>query len=80
MKFTMNIIIFVTTALLFTIFIKISDALKEGDCEVCIATVNKFVDTLDDDTKKDPKKIEESFRKFCKNSKTKENRFVSISS
>lgn len=75
MKFTLNILI---TTLLFTIFIKINNALKEGDCEVCIATVNKFVDTLDDETKKDPKKIEDSFRKFCKNSKGKENRLVSI--
>ena len=74
MKYTTNILI---TTLLFTFLVKISDALKEGDCEVCIATVNKFVDTLDDDTKKDPKKIEISFRQFCKNSKGKENRFVS---
>lgn len=74
MKFTTNILI---TTLLFTIFVKLSDALKEGECEVCIATVNKFVDTLDDETKKCPKKIEASFRDFCKNSKSKENRFVS---
>lgn len=52
-------------------------ALKEGECEVCIATVNKFVDQLDEAVKKDPKKIEEDFRKFCKKSKGKENRFVS---
>lgn len=52
-------------------------ALKEGDCEVCIKTVEKFANTLDEATKKDPKKIETEFRKFCKTSKSKENRFVS---
>lgn len=57
--------------------INLSSALKEGDCEVCIATVDKFVATLDESVKKDPKKIEESFKKFCKGSKNKENRFVS---
>lgn len=58
-----------------TFFITIVSSLKEGDCEVCIATINKFVDTLSDDVKKDPKKIEDQFRKYCKNSKGKENRF-----
>jgi len=52
-------------------------ALKEGDCEVCIKTVEKFGSTLDEATKKDPKQIEEEFRKFCKATKasSKENRF-----
>lgn len=61
-----------------TLFFTLANSLKEGECEVCIATVNKFVDTLDETVKKDPKKIEEQFRKFCKGSKNKENRFVSI--
>lgn len=54
--------------------------LKEGDCEVCISTVEKFANTLDEVTKKDPKKIESEFRKFCKAQKasSKENRFVSF--
>lgn len=54
-------------------------ALKEGDCEVCIKTVEKFGNTLDEATKKDPKKIETEFRSFCKSQKSssKENRFVS---
>lgn len=55
----------------------ISGALKEGDCEVCIKTIEKFASSLDEATKKDPKKIETEFRKYCKTSKTKENRFVS---
>ncbi|CAO1402058.1 unnamed protein product [Diamesa serratosioi] len=50
-------------------------ALREGDCEVCIKTLEKFGDSLDEITKKDPKKIEEQFKVFCKNTKSKENRF-----
>lgn len=56
----------------------ISAALKEGDCEVCIKTIEKFSSALDDAAKKDPKKIEAEFRKYCKTSKNKENRFVSF--
>ena len=54
-------------------------ALKDGDCEVCISTVENFGNTLDEATKKDPKKIENEFRKYCKTTKpsSKENRFVS---
>lgn len=44
---------------------------------VCVATVNKFAATLSDDVKKDTKKIETEFKKFCKTTKSKENRFVS---
>lgn len=50
-------------------------ALKEGECEVCVATVNKFSESLASDVKSDPKKIEAEFKKFCKNTKSKENRF-----
>lgn len=50
-------------------------SLKEGECEVCVKTVEKFAATLSDDVKKDPKAIETEFRKFCKGSKNKENRF-----
>lgn len=50
-------------------------ALKEGECEVCIKTVEKFAATLSDDVKKDTKLIEAEFRKFCKGTKNKENRF-----
>lgn len=64
--------------LIFLALASITSALKEGDCEVCIKTVEKFASTLDDATKSDPKKIEEVFRKFCKTSKNKENRFVSF--
>ncbi|XP_030373887.1 mesencephalic astrocyte-derived neurotrophic factor homolog [Scaptodrosophila lebanonensis] len=50
-------------------------ALKEEDCEVCIKTVRRFADTLDDATKKDYKLIETEFKKFCKIQKNKEHRF-----
>lgn len=49
--------------------------LKEGECEVCIKTIEKFTATLSDDVKKDPKLIEEKFKKFCETTKGKENRF-----
>ena len=50
-------------------------ALKNGECEVCISTVEKFVNTLSDDAKKDTKEIEVAFKDFCKGTKSKENRF-----
>ncbi|KAM0734377.1 Mesencephalic astrocyte-derived neurotrophic factor-like protein [Formica fusca] len=50
-------------------------ALKEGDCEVCVAVVDKFSQTLTEDIKSDPKKIETKFREYCKGTKSKENRF-----
>lgn len=56
----------------------LTSALKEGDCEVCIKTLEKFASSIDEATKKDPKKIETEFRKYCKTSKNKENRFVSF--
>ncbi|XP_026761089.1 mesencephalic astrocyte-derived neurotrophic factor homolog [Galleria mellonella] len=62
-------LLFVATA------IQVALALKEGECEVCVKTIEKFAATLSDDVKKDPKLIEGSFKKFCKGSKNKENRF-----
>ncbi|XP_034934850.1 mesencephalic astrocyte-derived neurotrophic factor homolog [Chelonus insularis] len=59
----------------FTLSFLSSQALKEGECEVCVATVQKFAALLADDVKKDPKKIETEFKKFCKKTKSKENRF-----
>lgn len=50
-------------------------ALKEDDCEVCVKTVRRFGDSLDDATKKDYKLIETAFKKFCKTQKNKEHRF-----
>lgn len=62
--------------LIFLAFLlQIALALKEGECEVCVKTVEKFAATLSDDVKKDPKLIEAEFKKFCKGTKNKENRF-----
>ncbi|XP_018324792.1 mesencephalic astrocyte-derived neurotrophic factor homolog [Agrilus planipennis] len=49
--------------------------LKPGECEVCIKVIEKFAATLPDDAKRNPARIEEEFKKFCKTSKNKENRF-----
>lgn len=74
----MNLISKVFLGIFLLALCKISTALKEGDCEVCIKILEKFEKTLDDATKKDPKKIETEFRKYCLTSKNKENRFVSL--
>ncbi|XP_071082329.1 mesencephalic astrocyte-derived neurotrophic factor homolog [Haliotis cracherodii] len=50
-------------------------ALKEGDCEVCIKTLNKFTDQLADGDRKSTDSIEAKFKKFCKNLRLKEERF-----
>ena len=44
---------------------------------VCFAVIEKFDGTLSSQERKDSKVIEEKFRKFCKGTKGKENRFVS---
>lgn len=45
---------------------------------VCMTVVEKFANMLTPDVRLDTKKIEAEFRKFCKTSQGKENRFVSI--
>jgi len=37
----------------------------EQHCEVCIKTVNTFVETLPEADKSKPEKIEQAFKKFC---------------
>ncbi|CAH2037927.1 unnamed protein product, partial [Iphiclides podalirius] len=59
--------------LILATILQITLALKEGECEVCVKTVEKFAATLSDNVKKDPKLIEAEFKKFCKGSKNKEN-------
>lgn len=61
--------------LLFVAVLQTVTALGEGECEVCVKTVDKFAATLSDDVKKDPKLIEAEFKKFCKGTRNKENRF-----
>lgn len=45
---------------------------------VCISVVERFSQSLSDNVKKDTKKIENKFREFCRDTKSKENRFVSV--
>ncbi|XP_066996772.2 mesencephalic astrocyte-derived neurotrophic factor homolog [Anabrus simplex] len=49
--------------------------LKKSDCEVCMSVVEKFSDSLSPEIRSNPKLIEAEFRKYCKASKGKENRF-----
>lgn len=44
---------------------------------VCFGVLEKFSSSLSDESRSDHKQIEEEFNKFCKNSKNRENRFVS---
>ena len=48
--------------------------MQEGDCEVCITVLKRFMETVpkEDSTKSD--KIETAFKKFCGDLKLKENR------
>jgi len=50
------------------------ESIKAGDCEVCVSFLGKFVETLTDKDKQ-PDTIENKFRKYCKESKGKDNRF-----
>ncbi|ENN80640.1 mesencephalic astrocyte-derived neurotrophic factor homolog [Dendroctonus ponderosae] len=52
-----------------------SQALKPGECEVCIKVLDRFRSNLSEDTLKDFKKIEKEFKGYCKDLKNKENRF-----
>lgn len=68
-----RILVLITALILF--FSKSLYALKDGDCEVCVKTVEVFASKLDEVTKKDTKKIENEFRTFCKTVRNKEQRF-----
>lgn len=52
-----------------------SAALKEGQCEVCVKVLDRFVNSLDEDVKKNQEKVEQELKNFCKNLKNKEERF-----
>ena len=47
---------------------------QEGDCEVCIAVLKRFMDTVPKEDSTKPDKIEAAFKKFCADLKLKENR------
>lgn len=45
---------------------------------VCVATLQEFADTLSDETKADPKLIEDEFRTYCTTAKPKQERLVGV--
>nr|XP_055073741.1 mesencephalic astrocyte-derived neurotrophic factor [Misgurnus anguillicaudatus] len=52
------------------------DALKDGECEVCVGFLDRFRQSLEDnDVKFDSDTIEKAILKACKEAKGKENRF-----
>uniref|UniRef100_A0A8C7SPR1 Mesencephalic astrocyte-derived neurotrophic factor n=1 Tax=Oncorhynchus mykiss TaxID=8022 RepID=A0A8C7SPR1_ONCMY len=54
----------------------ISDALKDGDCEVCVSFLGRFYQSLQDNNVKfTSADIEKALVKTCKDAKGKENRF-----
>lgn len=52
--------------------------LKNGDCEVCIGVVNKFIVGAEADGATSQDAIKKSVFKVCKELKQRENRFVSV--
>lgn len=44
---------------------------------VCIKVLDRFVNSIDEDVKKNQDKVEQELKNFCKNLKNKEERFVS---
>ncbi|KAK2724575.1 mesencephalic astrocyte-derived neurotrophic factor homolog [Artemia franciscana] len=56
-------------------FLAAVSALKKEDCEVCFNVLDTFRATLTEDQLKTPAKIEDAFRKYCKGTKGKDNRF-----
>jgi len=70
---SVHIALIAVVALLYVV--SLAEGLKEGECEVCVSVLKKFSDDLDEDVRKDFKKIENQFRKYCKGAKGKENRF-----
>lgn len=53
-----------------------AEALKEGDCEVCVSFLGKFYESLkENDVKFNSADIEKALIKACKDAKSKDNRF-----
>lgn len=49
-------------------------ALREGECEVCVDVMKKFIEALSSKERENPSVIEKRFKERCKESKGKENR------
>ncbi|KAK8736301.1 hypothetical protein OTU49_004928 [Cherax quadricarinatus] len=50
-------------------------SLKLDECEVCITFLGKFSETLSEEDKANPTRIEDKFRTACEDAKGKDNRF-----
>ncbi|XP_038121034.1 mesencephalic astrocyte-derived neurotrophic factor homolog [Culex quinquefasciatus] len=50
----------------FSLLVCLSNALKKGDCEVCIKTIQNFASQLSETSKKSTTEIENDFKTFCK--------------
>lgn len=55
-----------------------TSAISISNLAVCVAVIDKFSQTLTPEVRSSPKQIEDMFREYCKGTKSKENRFVSI--
>lgn len=65
-----------SVALALTLVPSSSDALKDGDCEVCVSFLGNFYQSLQDNNVKfDSTAIEKALVKTCKDARGKENRF-----
>jgi hypothetical protein len=67
------LILFVSAAL--GLFALAANALKQGDCEVCISVLTKFKDSLTKPILSKPEKIDAAFKEWCSDVKAKDNRF-----
>ncbi|KTF88196.1 hypothetical protein cypCar_00006117 [Cyprinus carpio] len=66
-----------SVALALTLVPSCTEALKDGECEVCVGFLERFYQTLqDNDVKFDSDSIEKALLKSCKEAKGKENRFL----
>lgn len=73
--FVLHLVLLVVLSNIHTAQSKKITEITEDNCEVCLKFMTRFMDTLDADTKSSPQKIEDQFRKTCKNSKKDDNRF-----
>uniref|UniRef100_A0A8C6UIU4 Mesencephalic astrocyte-derived neurotrophic factor n=1 Tax=Neogobius melanostomus TaxID=47308 RepID=A0A8C6UIU4_9GOBI len=65
-----------SVALALALFPSNSDALKEGECDVCVSFLGKFYESLkENDMKFNSADIEKALVKSCKDAKGKDNRF-----
>jgi len=62
---SLSYLIFLIVILFTFSTIRAKKTVDEQHCEVCIKTVNAFVETITDNEKASPEKIEKAFKKYC---------------